>query len=92
MSKVRVIQWGLGAMGIGMVKLLMERKGVELVAAISRHKAGEDLGEAIGLGKKLGIKVQGDPKPVLGKNKADVLLLATHSFVKDVYPQIIFSS
>ena len=88
MSNVRVVQWGLGAMGCGITRLLMEREGVELVGAIS-HQDGQDVGEAAGLGRKLGIIVHEDPKSVLDHVKADVLLLATHTFIRDIYPQIM---
>lgn len=88
MSKVRVVQWGLGAMGCGITRLLMEREGIELVGAIS-HQDGQDAGEVAGLGKKLGVTIRQDPEAVLGSVEADVLLMATHTFVKDVYPQIM---
>jgi len=88
MSKVRVIQWGLGAMGCGMTKALMGREGIEIVGAIS-HQDGQDVGEAVGLKKKLGIRVSSEPDSVLNSVEADVLLLATHTFVAEVYPQIM---
>lgn len=88
MSKVKVLQWGLGAMGRGITKCLAEREGVEIVGAIGWHDA-EDLGEEAGLGRKLGARVYADPNEALKKAEADVVLLATDSFVKDVYPKIM---
>jgi len=92
MSKVKVVQWGLGAMGSGIVKLLMEKEGVELVSAIAHRaeKVGKDVGEVLDLGKKLGVTVSGDSDPAAawrGKD-ADVLLQATCSSTKDAFPQI----
>lgn len=89
MAKVRVAQWGLGAMGTGIVKCLVEREGVEIVGAASRRFGGVDLGEAVGLGRELGVKIFADPNEMLEKVEADVLFLTTESFVKAVYPQIM---
>jgi 4-hydroxy-tetrahydrodipicolinate reductase len=59
-KKIRVIQYGVGAMGSNMVKLLQSRSDVKVVGAIDHDKAkiGRDLGEVAGLGKRLGITVQ----------------------------------
>ena len=34
MKNVKVIIWGMGAMGSGMAKMLMKKKGVDVVGAI----------------------------------------------------------
>ena len=36
MKPIRVLQWGLGAMGSGMAGLVLEERGLELVAAVDR--------------------------------------------------------
>ena len=92
MSKIRVIQWGLGAMGCGMVKLLMEKDGIEVVGAIAHRaeKVGKDLGEVVGLSKKIGVTVSSESDPTVawrGKD-ADVLLHATCSTTKEAFPQV----
>lgn len=86
--KVRVIQWGVGAMGSLACRLILERPDLELVGAIS-HQDGQDLGLVIGLGRDLGLSVRSDPDEVLGRVPADVLLLMTCSLTKDVFPQIM---
>lgn len=89
MSKTRVIIWGLGAMGGGMAKFLLDREGIEIVGAI-KHRPVEgdpDLGKVLGLGKKLGVKVSNDVNKVL-KTKADIVLHSTSSFTKDVFPEL----
>ncbi|MEW6725042.1 MAG: 2,4-diaminopentanoate dehydrogenase [Bacillota bacterium] len=90
MGKLRVIHWGLGAMGGGMVRLMQEKPSLESVGAIDTdpNKAGRDLGPVVGLQGELGIKVSSQPGEVLGKTDADLLLLATSSFTREVFPQI----
>jgi len=61
---IRVCQWGLGAMGGGMARLMLEKPGLEIVAAIGRpRQAGKDLGEVLGLGRNLGVIVTDHPIP-----------------------------
>ena len=36
MEKVKVIIWGLGAMGGGMADMLLKKEGVEIVGAVGR--------------------------------------------------------
>jgi 4-hydroxy-tetrahydrodipicolinate reductase len=90
MSDIRVIIWGLGAMGGGMAKLISEKNGMRIVGAIAGRpeKNGKDLGEVIGLGKKLGVEVSNDYEGIIKNTDADVVVLATDSFVKNVFPQI----
>jgi hypothetical protein len=90
-EEIRVVIWGLGAMGSGMAKLILEKNGIRIVGAIENRPEclGKDLGEVLGLGKNLGVIVSNDPAAVLSDARADVALIATHSFVDTVYPQII---
>ena len=90
MDNVKVIQWGLGAMGGGMAKLMLEKKGLEIVAAIDQDpaKVGKDVGEVLEIGKKAGVKVSGNPDEVFGHIKADLTIIATGSFTKEVFPLI----
>lgn len=88
MEKVKVILWGLGAMGSGMGRYLVEKEGIELVGAIARTKTkvGKDLGEVLQT-RELGVKVSDNVEEVLSQD-ADVVLHATFSFVKEAYPQV----
>ena len=89
MREVRIIQYGVGAMGSLIVKTALKRKGLRLVGAINQgKKVGMDLGEAIGLHGKLGISISGDPQTLLRNTDADIVLHATTSFLDEVYPQI----
>lgn len=89
MEDIKVIIWGLGAMGGGMAKMILEKKGFQIVGAIASRseKNGKDLGEVLNMGRLTGVLVSNDADEIL-KRGADIVLLATSSFVKEVYPQI----
>ncbi|GAE72853.1 2,4-diaminopentanoate dehydrogenase [Cutibacterium acnes JCM 18916] len=63
-NPIRVVQWGLGAMGQGMAKLITAKDGLELVGAIDVNPAldGKDIGEVLGI-DPLGANVTTDPAP-----------------------------
>ncbi|NTW43724.1 MAG: dihydrodipicolinate reductase, partial [Anaerolineaceae bacterium] len=85
MKQIRVLQWGLGAMGSGMAKLMLEKKGLKIVAAVDARPdyLGKDLGDALQLGKKVGVRITNDPGSVLKKDKVDIVVIATTSWLKD---------
>lgn len=87
MEKIRVVQWGLGAMGSGMLKLMLEKEGLEVVGVIkSRPNAiGKDISEVIGLDKPTGIKVYANLEDILKEKQVDMVLHAVHSFTKDSF-------
>jgi len=89
-NKVRVILFGVGAIGSLIAKFVLEKKGLEVVGAVdvAKDKAGKDLGEVLEVGKPLGVTVTDDPDALFSKVKADIVIHATTSYLKDVYPQI----
>lgn len=89
--KIKVLMYGVGAIGSQIVRLLLRKKGLKIVGAIdaSPKKTGKDLGEVIGMKKPLGVVVSGDSKRLLSSVDVDVAIHATSSFLKDVYPQLI---
>ena len=91
MRKVRIVLYGVGAVGSLIAKFLLEKEGVEIVGAIdtAKDKAGKDLGEVLGIGKKLGIRISVNADALLSKAKADIAIHATSSFLRDTYPQIV---
>jgi hypothetical protein len=90
MRKLKVILYGVGAVGSLIAKFLLEKEGIEIVGAvdIAKDKVGKDLGEVLGLEKRLGIKIAENVDTVLSKVKADIAIHTTSSFLKDTYPQI----
>jgi len=85
MKPIRVLQWGLGAMGSGMARLVLEKTGLQLVAAIDYRPdyIGQDLGTVLKIDRQLGITVSGNPDEALDSEKVDVVVIATTSWVKD---------
>jgi 4-hydroxy-tetrahydrodipicolinate reductase len=90
MKQIRVLQWGLGAMGSGMAKLMLEKSGLKIVAAVDGRPdyVGKDLGEVLGVGKKLAVRVTNKPEDVLKKEKVDIVVIATTSWLKDQLPDL----
>ena len=90
MENVRIVLFGVGAMGTRIAKFLLKKKGVEIVGTIdvAKEKIGKDLGEILGINKRLGIKVSNNPDDVLSKANADVVVHSTTSFLKQTYSQI----
>jgi len=91
MDNVRVAIYGVGAIGMGIARFILGKKGIEIVGAIdiSPEKVGKDLGEILGLEEKLGVVVSSDAPSTLSQSKPDVTLHATGSFLDKVYPQIV---
>ena len=87
---IRVLQWGLGAMGGGMARLMLEKPGLQIVAAVDGRPdfVGQDLGQVLGTGKTLGVTVTDRPEDVLDKTKVDIVSLATTSWTSQQMPDL----
>jgi 4-hydroxy-tetrahydrodipicolinate reductase len=90
MKKIRVALWGLGAMGSGMARLVLEKSGLELVGGIDMRPdyVGRDLGDVLGAGRTLGVTVTNDPSKVLDPGKVDLVVIATTSWTKEQVPDL----
>lgn len=88
---IRVAHVGLGPIGLGVVRQVANRKGVRIVGAvdIDPAKAGRDLGEVAGLGRKLRVPVSDDLRRTFRKAKPDVAVLCTSSSLRAVLPQLL---
>ena len=88
-NAIRVIQYGLGPIGSAMARHVVERPGLELVGGvdIDPAKVGQDVGEAIGLGRPLGFVVA--EKLAHIEADADVVLHTTSSYFDQFKGQII---
>ena len=87
---IRVMHVGLGPIGVGVLKQVMERPGFEVVAAvdIDPEKAGKDVGEILDLEDKTGVVVQSDLKGALTSHDADVVALCTGSTLPGIKSQL----
>src|SRR5689334_22653290 len=90
MANIRVVHFGLGPIGAAIVKQVAERPGFKIVGGIDIDpvKAGRDLGEVVGLEKRLGVKVAADAGKALKSAEAGVVVLWTRSSLKKVLAQI----
>lgn len=84
MSEIRVVQWGLGAMGSGMAKLMLTKPGLKIVGAIDKYDAivGKDLGEHLGVAP-VGVAITNDPASVLRRGEVDCVVIATTSWTAE---------
>ena len=89
--KIRVVQYGCGPIGCSVAKLASQRRNIEIVGAIDidKNKVGKDLGEVIGLDKRLGVAISDNTAAVLSQTRPDVVLHTTSSWLKKVYEQLI---
>lgn len=89
-EKVKVIFYGVGAIGSEVAKFGLTRPWLEVVGAIDSDPAiiGRDLGTVLGLGKQLGVEVSSDPAALFKRVKADVVVLTTGSFLPAIYDQL----
>jgi hypothetical protein len=87
MSKpIRVIQYGLGAIGRAAAEVVLARSGMQLVAAVdsSPALAGRDLGSLLSPPRQLGLPVSA----TLPKLQADAVIHCTGSNFAQVFPQL----
>ena len=89
-ENVKVIIWGLGAMGSGIADMLLKKKGVEVVGGLDKGaKVGKSMYDYIKTergGKK--DVIIGSYEDVIKENAADVVLICTDSFIKGVFDKI----
>jgi 4-hydroxy-tetrahydrodipicolinate reductase len=73
------------------VEYLLEKRGIEIVGAIDidQTKVGRDIGDVLKLPMNMGVTISKDPEMILSATKPDIVIHATTSYLKEVYPQII---
>jgi 4-hydroxy-tetrahydrodipicolinate reductase len=92
MENVKVIIWGLGAMGSGMADMLLKKKGVDIVGAVGRGaKVGKSMYDYIQTprGDRPDVII-GTPEDVIKPGAADVVLTCTDSFTKTAFDRLKF--
>jgi hypothetical protein len=88
-SQISVAQYGVGAIGGAIARLVIRRADMRLVGVIDNdpNKHGRDAGDVLGLGSTLGITV--DPDPIaLRRLSARVVMHSTGSSLAAVAPEI----
>jgi len=79
-NEIRTVLFGIGPIGGRIAKVILEKRGLRIVGAVdvAEDKVGRDLGELLGLKKRLGVEIE-----------ADVAVVATTSYVRTVYPLLV---
>ncbi|MBS7647265.1 MAG: Gfo/Idh/MocA family oxidoreductase [Candidatus Bathyarchaeia archaeon] len=91
MKEIKVVLYGVGALGSLIAKALLERKGLKIVGAVdvAKDKVDKDLSEVLGLKKRLNVKIYRNVDRLFSATTADVAIHATSSYLKETYPQIV---
>lgn len=86
LQPITVAQYGLGPIGAEIARLMLTKSWIRLVAAIDIDpaKIGKDLGDVLGIGQTLGVKVT----PRL-ETKVDVVVHSTGSRLSEVREQLL---
>jgi 4-hydroxy-tetrahydrodipicolinate reductase len=90
-KKIRAVQYGVGPIGAAIVRLMREKKAIEIIGAIDTDpaKAGRDLGEVAGAADApWGVKVTDDAAAMLGES-ADVVIHSTSTLLPNVMDQLM---
>lgn len=88
--KIKVVQIGLGPIGLGVTRIIIEKKSIEISAAVDINPEfeGKDLGEIAGVGK-LNVPVFSTLSEALKNSEADIAVLTTTSSVEKIKPQVL---
>jgi 2,4-diaminopentanoate dehydrogenase len=88
---IRIVHYGLGAIGSAIARLTTAQRGLEVVGGIDRDpaKVGHDLGDVIGLDRQLGLVVSDNATELMLRTYPDVVIHATTSLFHQVYSQIL---
>lgn len=92
MRNVRVVIWGLGEMGKGIAKMILNKKGIEITGVCIRNpeSVGKEMHEFMGVERKEHPEVflTNKIEDIVSKDKCDVAFLCTDSFTKNAFDKI----
>ncbi len=90
-ENVKIAIWGFGAMGSGMARMLLTKKGIEVVGVCDRDekRVGKDMYEVLGVerGDKKEVIISENIDTVLDQD-VDLCLLATDSYTAKAFPRL----
>ncbi len=89
-TPVRVLVLGTGQMGSGIARLVLEKQGLELAGAFAKRaeRDGMDVGQAIGLGRDLDLRVRADLAAAIDNARPHVAIQATCSKLSEAMAEI----
>jgi len=84
------MQFGLGPIGAAIVRQIVARSGFKLVGAIDVDpaKVGRDIGDVVGVNRRLGLRVQENATKALKAARPDIVVHCTSSAIKKVMPEL----
>ncbi len=92
MKNLKVAIWGFGAMGSGMARMLLTKKGVEVVGVCDLHpeRVGKSMYEILEAekGDRPEVVINPEIKEVVYEGSCDLCLIATDSFTKKAFPKL----
>ncbi|MGF7058828.1 2,4-diaminopentanoate dehydrogenase [Brassicibacter mesophilus] len=95
MENVKVVIWGFGAMGSGMAKMLLKKKGVEIVGVcdMAESRKNRSMYDVLGVerGDRPEVIINENVDEVLKEGCCDVCLCATDSFTKNAFSKLKFA-
>ncbi len=89
-ENVKIILWGLGAMGKGIAETLLSKKGVEIVGVVWRgERIGKSMYEYLDVerGDRKDVII-GTYDEVIKEGAADIVVISTDSFTRDNFDKI----
>ncbi|MCM1990820.1 2,4-diaminopentanoate dehydrogenase [Oceanirhabdus seepicola] len=91
-ENVKIAIWGFGAMGSGMARMLLKKKGVEIVGVCDMHpaRADRDMYEVLGIerGDRKPVIINKNIEEVVTEKCCDLCLCATDSFTQKAFPRL----
>lgn len=94
MRDIRVALWGFGAMGSGIGKMIASKEGLVITGVCDAwdQLIGQEVYEYLGVDRKDREKVYitDDVESVIRKDRCDIAILATDSFVEAQFDKIMF--
>lgn len=93
MQNVKVAVWGFGAMGSGIVRALLKKRGVDIVGVCDLHpeRVGKSIFEVLSVpvGQRQDVTVSADIDEAVRAGQCDVCVIATDSFTDRVFDKVM---
>ena len=93
MKNVKVAVWGFGAMGSGIVRALLTKKGVDIVGVCDLHpqRVGKSIFEALDVprAERADVVVTSDIDEAVRAGQCDICVIATDSFTAKVCDKVL---
>jgi hypothetical protein len=89
-NALKVVVLGTGQMGTGIIELIRQKSGLELVGVYGRRPrpVSTDVGDALGLGESIGVEISNDLDALLARTTPRIAIQATCSRLRDAIGEI----